>query len=86
LKQTIDGKNMKFNDALVQELNLLMKFPDTSMEGLKVHHTAEKALIDAAQRLYDKGLITQHDGGYLTDLGREASETVTLLTGLMTPQ
>jgi len=77
---------MVFNDALMQEVNLLMKFPDTSMEGLKIHHTAEQSMIDAANRLYDKGLTSQHDGGYLTDLGREAAESATLLISLISPQ
>ena len=74
-----------FNETLIQELNLLMKFPDSSLDGLKIHHTADPALVDAAQRLYDKGLVTRHDGGYLTDLGHEAAEAARLLVGLMTP-
>jgi uncharacterized protein (TIGR02647 family) len=74
-----------FNETLIQELNLLMKFPDSSLEGLKIHHSAEPALVDAAQRLFDKKLVTRHDGGYLTDLGHEAAEAARLLVGLMTP-
>jgi uncharacterized protein (TIGR02647 family) len=31
-------------------------------------------LIEAAKRLCAKGLTTQNDGGYLTDLGIEAAE------------
>lgn len=77
---------MEFNESLIQELNLLMKFPDTSMEGLKVHHIANKNTIDASLRLFDKGLITQKDGGYLTDLGREAAESAVLVIGLLSPQ
>ncbi len=77
---------MQFNNALTEEINLLMKFPDTSMEGLKVHHTADQWMIDAANRLHEKGLTSQHDGGYLTDLGQEALETGTLLFGLISPQ
>lgn len=77
---------MAFNEDLQHELNLLMKFPDTSLEGLKVHHSADPMLITAAQRLFDKGLTTQSDGGYLTDLGREANDTAHLLIGLLSPQ
>ena len=77
---------MVFNQNLVQELNLLVKFPETSMEGLKVHDTADPALIAAAQRLFEKGLITLKDGGYLTDLGLEATESAHLLVNLMTPR
>ncbi|MEN8801281.1 MAG: TIGR02647 family protein [Thiogranum sp.] len=36
------------------------------------------------QRLHGKGLVTERDGGYLTDLGREAAEhaqaALTILT------
>ena len=70
---------MGFDQALMHELNLLLKFPDTSMEGLKIHNSADATIIEAAQRLFDKGLITQKDGGYLTDLGREAAECGTQL-------
>lgn len=77
---------MAFNEALQNELNLLMKFPDTSLEGLKIHHSADPLMIAAAQRLFEKGLTTQSDGGYLTDLGREANETAHLLIGLLSPR
>ena len=43
-------------------------------EGVKVHSSADPELITAAKRLYDKGIITQDDGGYLTDLGVELAE------------
>ena len=66
---------MPFSQQLVDELNMLMHFNLTStLEGIKVHATAEPALIAATRRLYEKGLVTQVDGGYLTDLGREAAE------------
>ena len=74
-----------FDDALMQEINLLLKFPDTALEGIKIHRDADPGLIEAARRLHDKGLITLPDGGYLTDLGREAEETAKLLRGLLTP-
>lgn len=76
---------MQFDNILTEEINLLMKFPDSSMEGLKIHHTADQWMIDTAKRLFDKGLTSQDDGGYLTDLGKEALETATLLYGLITP-
>ena len=76
---------MGFDQALQDELNLLIKFPETMMEGLKVHHDADPAMIDAAARLYVKGLVSQKDGGYLTDLGREAAQAAHLLLGLMRP-
>ena len=31
-------------------------------------------MVNAASRLYSKGLITQSDGGYLTDLGIDLAD------------
>lgn len=76
---------MALDQNMLQEVNLLLKFPDTSMEGLKIHHTAEDPVIEAALRLYDKGLITQKDGGYMTDLGREAAESGAQLISFLSP-
>ncbi|POZ99873.1 TIGR02647 family protein, partial [Pseudomonas sp. MWU12-2312b] len=54
---------------------------DSSQEGLKIHQTAAPKAIAAARRLYEKDLIDQPDGGYLTSLGRDAAQNVqTLLT------
>ncbi|MCW8956560.1 MAG: TIGR02647 family protein [Gammaproteobacteria bacterium] len=66
---------MPYQQDLLDELNLLLKFNlETTMEGIKIHSTAQPAVISAAQRLFDKGMISQSDGGYLTDLGHEAAE------------
>jgi len=35
--------------------------------------------------LFDKGLITLEDGGYLTDLGHEAAEQAQTVLNLLTP-
>ena len=61
-----------YPDALFEEMKLLAKFPDKSqLEGLKIHHSADPTMISAAKSLFTKGLITQPDGGYLTDSGLE---------------
>ena len=66
---------MTYPVQLIDELNLLLLFsPDTTLAGIKVHRSATPEKIDAAQRLHDKGLTTQVDGGYLTDRGRQAYE------------
>lgn len=66
---------MRLTDDIVAEVRLLSLFNLAShQEGVKVHHDAEPQLISAAQRLFAKGLITQEDGGYLTDLGVEVAE------------
>ena len=76
---------MPYTPDLVHELNTLIRFDlATSQQGIKVHKTADPAVIAAAGRLHAKGLLTQVDGGYLTGLGRDAAEhaqaTLTILT------
>lgn len=69
------GKTMHYNNEQIAELNILIRFSlDTSTQGIKVHSTANEDEIEAVDRLFDKGLVTQSDGGYLTDLGRRAAE------------
>ena len=77
---------MSYTPELVAELEILAVFNlDSSQEGLKVHQTAAATAIAAAKRLFDKELITQPDGGYLTSLGRDAAQhTQSLLTILNT--
>lgn len=80
---------MTYTPDLIDEMELLLQFNlDTTLEGIKVHSTAEATTIQAAKRLHNKGLITQEDGGYLTDLGRETAEhtqaAMTLLTSPVT--
>lgn len=66
---------MTFSAELIDELNLLLKFPNKSlMQGLKIHNDADPATIDAAKRLFNKGITTLPDGGYLTDLGHDLFE------------
>ena len=66
---------MHLTDEIVAEIHLLSLFNLAShQEGIKVHHDAERNFVEAAKRLFQKGLTSQADGGYLTDLGIEAAE------------
>jgi len=77
---------MPFNDILTEELNMLLRFnPSNHLAGIKVHHTAEANHIAAIKRLYQKGLVTQEDGGYLTDLGRDAVDNVNKMLNIIQP-
>lgn len=61
-----------YSDTLFEEIKLLSKFPVSSqLEGIKIHNQADPKHILAAKSLFDKGLITLPDGGYLTDSGFE---------------
>jgi len=76
---------MKLNADLIDELSLLSQFSlNSTLEGIKVHGDASQSMIDAAQRLFEKGLITQFDGGYLTDLGKDAALHLTRLNSILT--
>ncbi len=77
---------MSYTPDLVAELEILRLFNlDNTLEGLKVHQSADPNAIAATQRLHAKGLTSQPDGGYLTSLGRDAAEhaqsLLTILSG-----
>jgi uncharacterized protein (TIGR02647 family) len=66
---------MVYNAELNDELNILARYNlKTTQQGIKIHSSAEPPVVAAAQRLFDKGLTSQTDGGYLTPLGRKAAE------------
>lgn len=76
---------MLLTDEMVAEIRFLSLFNLASQqEGIKVHGNADPIMIAAAKRLFDKGLITQHDGGYLTDLGIEAAEHAQKMLTILT--
>ncbi|HIJ23926.1 MAG: TIGR02647 family protein [Gammaproteobacteria bacterium] len=66
---------MIYTEERLAELNVLMQFDlNSTQEGIKVHSSANPELIQAAERLHSKGIISQADGGYLTSLGVECAE------------
>ncbi len=77
---------MQFNQDNLDELNILIRYNlTTTLEGIKVHKTATPETIDATRRLFQKGLVTLEDGGYLTTIGHEAAEHAHALLGLINP-
>ncbi len=77
---------MQYTQENLDELNILLLFKlTTTQEGIKVHKTAAPATIEATRRLFQNGLITLEDGGYLTALGHEAAEQAHALIGLLNP-
>ena len=75
---------MPYNNSLVDELNILIRYNlNTTLEGIKVHKTATTDNIAATKRLFDKGLITHEDGGYLTNLGHDAAEQAQTVLNLL---
>lgn len=77
---------MHYTKEQMAELDILIQYSlDTSQQGLKVHSNADEENIEAVERLFDKGLVTAVDGGYLTDLGRKASEHAQALILMLAP-
>lgn len=66
---------MAYTPEVIAELEILARFNlGNTLEGIKVHHDAAPEAVAATRRLYDKGLLTEPDGGYLTSLGLDAAE------------
>lgn len=78
---------MSWTVELFAELEVLSLYPlESAQEGIKIHSSADPAKVAAVERLFDKGLVDQKDGGYLTSLGLEAVRNLgTLKTILTTP-
>ena len=77
---------MPYTQDVVDEINILVRYNlNTTQEGIKVHKTAAPEIIAATKRLYNKGLVTQEDGGYLTNLGHEAAEQAQTVLNLLNP-
>ena len=78
---------MSFTVENIAELNLLLAFDlSASRTGIKIHKTAKPEAKVAAQSLHKKGLISQIDGGYLTNFGISAAEHAqSLFMSLKTP-
>ncbi|PCI18574.1 MAG: TIGR02647 family protein [Piscirickettsiaceae bacterium] len=75
---------MKLNQELFEELNVLLQFDlSNTQQGIKIHQDAGANVSSAAERLFNKGLIDQQDGGYLTAIGRTTAEHAQALSSLL---
>lgn len=76
---------MSFTPDQLEEIKVLTLYNDAnSQEGIKVHKEAGATMIAATARLHGKGLISQADGGYLTNLGIEAAGHAQALLSILT--
>ena len=78
---------MQYSQEQMEEIDILIRYNlQTTQQGIKVHSSsANNTQVHAVKRLFEKGLVTQHDGGYLTDLGRKAAEHAQALVLMLTP-
>jgi len=77
---------MHYTREQMAELDILINYSlESTQQGIKVHSNADDTVVDAVERLFDKGLVTQKDGGYLTDIGRTAAEHAQALVLILAP-
>jgi uncharacterized protein (TIGR02647 family) len=77
---------MHIDSELIEELSLLKRisqYPGT--DGISISTTGDPAVVAAAGRLFEKGIVTRSDGGHLTDSGREAVEHMNRLFNQLSP-
>ncbi len=86
LNSNIMDTNMHYTKDHMSELDILIQYSlDSTQQGIKIHSSAEEDKIEAVERLFDKGLVTAIDGGYLTELGRRAAEHAQSLILMLAP-
>jgi uncharacterized protein (TIGR02647 family) len=79
-----EERPLPFAASTIEELNLLLQFDSSTLDrGIKVHSNARPEVIAACKHLFDRGLVDQPDGGYLTDAGIEALAHAQTLAGLL---
>lgn len=76
---------MHIDHELVEEISLLRRFGMGGPVAMDLHDNPDPAIVAAAARMYEKGLITSPDGGQLTDNGRAAVEHLDQLLNLLDP-
>ncbi|MCK4705614.1 MAG: TIGR02647 family protein [Gammaproteobacteria bacterium] len=77
---------MPYSPEQIQEMDVLIHYNlESTQQGIKVHGSANPETIEAVKRLYEKGMITQQDGGYLTDMGRTTAEHAQTLLLMLAP-
>ena len=76
---------MHIDRELVDEIILLRRFGMGGPVAMDIHENSDPAVIAAAARMYEKGLITSVDGGAFTDSGRKAAHHLDQLMSLLDP-
>ena len=76
---------MHLDPELIAELALLRRFSMGGPVAMDLQDNPDPAVAAAAARMFAKGLITESDGGQLTDSGREAIEHMERLLNLLDP-
>jgi uncharacterized protein (TIGR02647 family) len=76
---------MHINRELVEELSLLRRFSRGGPVAMDVPASSDPAMIAAAARMFEKGLINSAQGGKLTVTGQQAIDHLERLFNLLDP-
>ena len=76
---------MQIEPELIEELGLLKRISQNSTEAINISASSDPAIVAAATRLTEKGIISGSEDGYLTDSGREAIEHMNRLFNQLSP-
>ena len=76
---------MQIDPELIEELSLLKKISQNSTEAINISASSDPAIVAAATRLAEKGIISSSENGYLTDSGRETIEHMNRLFNQLSP-
>jgi len=76
---------MHIDPELIEELSLLKRISQNPTEDINLSEADDPTTVAAARRLVEKGIISDLEGGRLTDSGREAVENMNRLFNQLSP-
>lgn len=77
---------MHLDSELIEELGLLRRISqDLALDVINLQSSADPAVSAAAGRLVQKGILSDSDGGPLTESGVEAADHMNRLFNLLSP-
>ncbi|MFT5218351.1 MAG: hypothetical protein ACI9LO_000881 [Planctomycetota bacterium] len=76
---------MHLDSELIEEITLLKRFSMGGPVAMDLHDNPDPAVLDTAQRMFAKGLISASDGGRLTESGEAAVEHLHGLLSFLSP-
>lgn len=76
---------MQIEPELIEELSLLKRISQNSTEAINIPASSDPAIVAAATRLAEKGIISGSEDGHLTESGREAVEHMNRLFNQLSP-
>ena len=76
---------MHLDSELIDEITLLKRFSMGGPVAMDLQDNTDPAMLAAAKRMFEKGLISEQDGGRLTESGDAAVEHLNGLLAYLSP-